>query len=116
MPGSAATVITHVGRVRSVNGVRLMDFCRANGIRTLYMLDDNWFWLGREWQEYAGIFAPGLPDYETYTWNAVTGVNAATYYYLYVNGPSGTVIGSWYAAGSVCVDLWESYLEEPRDR
>ncbi len=53
-------------RVRSANGVKLIDFCRTNGIRTLYMLDDNWFWLGREWQEYAGIFAPGLPDYENF--------------------------------------------------
>ncbi len=53
-------------RVRSANGVQLMDFCHSNGIRTLYMLDDNWFWLGREWQEYAGIFAPGLPDYENF--------------------------------------------------
>ena len=53
-------------RVRSANGARLMDFCRGNGVATLYMLDDNWFWLGREWQEYAGIFAPGLPDFDNF--------------------------------------------------
>ncbi len=53
-------------RVRSANGARLMDFCRGNGVATLYMLDDNWFWLGREWHEYAGIFAPGLPDFDNF--------------------------------------------------
>lgn len=31
----------------------------------------------------------------TYTWNQVSG---ATYYYLYVNGPSGNVIKNWYTS------------------
>ncbi len=35
----------------------------------------------------------------TYTWNAVTG---ATWYYLWVNGPSGKVIAQWYEASAVC--------------
>jgi glycosyltransferase involved in cell wall biosynthesis len=57
-------------RVRSANGVALMEACRAahptRQIRTLYMLDDNWFWLGREWEEYAPYFTPGKPDYENF--------------------------------------------------
>ena len=53
-------------RVRSANGVVLMQACAAQKIRTLYMLDDNWFWLGREWHDYAEIFAPGKPDYENF--------------------------------------------------
>jgi glycosyltransferase involved in cell wall biosynthesis len=53
-------------RVRSANGVALMEFCRTNDIPTLYMLDDNWFWLGREWPEYADLFLPGRPDYERF--------------------------------------------------
>lgn len=53
-------------RVKSKNGVALMDFCNANNIATLYMLDDNWFWLGREWAEYAPLFTPGKPVFEQF--------------------------------------------------
>jgi hypothetical protein len=35
----------------------------------------------------------------TYTWNQVSG---ATWYYLWVNGPSGTVINQWYDAAIIC--------------
>ena len=35
----------------------------------------------------------------TYTWNKVS---AATWYYLYVDGPSGNVIQTWYRAVDVC--------------
>jgi RHS repeat-associated protein len=35
----------------------------------------------------------------TYTWNAVEG---ATWYYLWVNGPSGVLFKEWFAASEVC--------------
>jgi hypothetical protein len=35
----------------------------------------------------------------TYTWDKVSGV---TWYYLWVNGPSGNVINQWYAAAGIC--------------
>ena len=41
-----------------------MHALNARHVRSLYMIDDNWFWLGREWQEYADYFTPGKPDYE----------------------------------------------------
>jgi glycosyltransferase involved in cell wall biosynthesis len=53
-------------RVRNANGVALMEACVSHDIRTLYMLDDNWFWLGREWDEYAPIFSPGAEPYENF--------------------------------------------------
>jgi glycosyltransferase involved in cell wall biosynthesis len=53
-------------RVRNANGVALMKECVSRRIRTLYMLDDNWFWLGREWDEYAPIFSPGAEPYENF--------------------------------------------------
>lgn len=53
-------------RVRSDNGVALIKACAERNIRTMYMLDDNWFWLGREWLEYADIFAPGKKPYENF--------------------------------------------------
>jgi glycosyltransferase involved in cell wall biosynthesis len=43
-----------------------MKECASRRIRTLYMLDDNWFWLGREWAEYAPIFSPGAEPYENF--------------------------------------------------
>jgi glycosyltransferase involved in cell wall biosynthesis len=53
-------------RVRSEHGAALMAACAAKKIRTVYMLDDNWFWLGREWHDYADIFAPGKAPYENF--------------------------------------------------
>jgi hypothetical protein len=35
----------------------------------------------------------------TYTWNKV---NNATWYYLWVNGPSANVIKQWYEASAIC--------------
>ncbi len=35
----------------------------------------------------------------TYTWGAVA---SATWYYLWVNGPSGNVIARWYPSDAVC--------------
>jgi V8-like Glu-specific endopeptidase len=45
--------------------------------------------------------------YPTYTWNKVTeaqGESMATWYYLWVNGPSGNVFKQWYKAMDICND------------
>jgi glycosyltransferase involved in cell wall biosynthesis len=62
----AACDLVIFSRVRNTNGVALMAECINRRIRTLYMLDDNWFWLGREWDEYAPIFSPGAEPYENF--------------------------------------------------
>jgi hypothetical protein len=41
----------------------------------------------------------GGPNPPVYTWNKVTG---ATWYYVWVNGPSGNVHKQWYEASAVC--------------
>jgi glycosyltransferase involved in cell wall biosynthesis len=41
-----------------------MEYCNERRIPAVYMLDDNWFSVGREWPEYAGLFTPGAPFYE----------------------------------------------------
>lgn len=52
-----------------------------------------------------GQATPGSPSgtvadhTPTYTWNAASG---ATWYYLWVDGPSGNVIQQWLQAGDVC--------------
>jgi glucose/arabinose dehydrogenase len=35
----------------------------------------------------------------TYSWDKITG---ATYYHLYVSGPSGVVLDQWYSSASIC--------------
>lgn len=44
-------------RVKSEEGCRLMDFCVSIGIPTIYMLDDNWFTVGKDWPVYAELFS-----------------------------------------------------------
>ena len=45
----------------------MLDYCRRQSIATIYMIDDNWFWVGKDWPDpYASIFAPGLPEYEMF--------------------------------------------------
>ncbi|SAL61478.1 glycosyltransferase [Caballeronia telluris] len=53
-------------RVKTQAGCALMEFCKANGIPTIYMLDDNWFSIGSEWKEYEGLFKPGAPMFENF--------------------------------------------------
>ena len=43
-----------------------MDYCVANRIPTIYMLDDNWFSVGQDWPEYATLFTPGAPLFERF--------------------------------------------------
>jgi glycosyltransferase involved in cell wall biosynthesis len=56
-----------ISRGRHANVRRVIDYCRSRSIATLYMIDDNWLTVGRDWPEpYASIFAPGLPQYEMF--------------------------------------------------
>ncbi|MFZ5912453.1 MAG: M4 family metallopeptidase [Chloroflexota bacterium] len=50
----------------------------------------------------------GMNYTPTYTWSKVTEAegqpeSAATWYYLWVNGPSGNVFKQWYSVSSICV-------------
>jgi glycosyltransferase involved in cell wall biosynthesis len=53
-------------RTRSDNACRLMDCCKRFGIPAVYMLDDNWFAIGKEWKEYADVFTPKAKTYEDF--------------------------------------------------
>ena len=54
-------------RIRSDAGRELLDYCKKRGLRTLYMLDDNWFWIGKDVPEvYGEMFKPGAPSYENF--------------------------------------------------
>ena len=56
-----------ISRGRHANVRNILDYCRRQSIATIYMIDDNWFWVGKDWADpYAPIFAPGLPEYEMF--------------------------------------------------
>lgn len=55
-------------RVKSEEGCRLMDFCVATGIPTIYMLDDNWFTVGKDWPVYASLFSEESPIFKAFTY------------------------------------------------
>ena len=56
-----------ISRGRHANVRNVLDYCHRQSIPTIYMIDDNWFWVGKDWPDpYASIFAPGLPQYEMF--------------------------------------------------
>jgi glycosyltransferase involved in cell wall biosynthesis len=58
--------IVIISRGRCSNVAGLARDCRQRGIPTLYMLDDNWLTVGRDWPEYHDLFSPGKADYEAF--------------------------------------------------
>jgi glycosyltransferase involved in cell wall biosynthesis len=44
----------------------LLDLCRAAGIPTLVMIDDNWIAAGREFPRFERLFTPGKPPFEIF--------------------------------------------------
>ena len=54
-------------RSRSDNARRLVDFCKAREIPSVFLLDDNWFWLATDNpKEYGSLFVPGKPPYDNF--------------------------------------------------
>lgn len=44
----------------------LLDLCRAAGIPTLVMIDDNWIAAGQEFPRFERLFTPGKPPFEVF--------------------------------------------------
>jgi len=58
-------VIISRGRVENI--YRVLDYCKKHLIPTLYMIDDNWFWVGKDWSEhYSNLFSPGSVAYQVF--------------------------------------------------
>lgn len=53
-------------RCRSDESVRLMRFCKARNIPTIYMIDDNWFSIAKDYPDIGGIFKPGNPNFDNF--------------------------------------------------
>ncbi|MFZ5910111.1 MAG: trypsin-like serine protease [Chloroflexota bacterium] len=109
-----ASVVCGVSDCSVTPGVEL-----ANGTHTWWV--QAWNAAGSVWSsaatftvQFTGPGAPTLQSpsgnigdqyYPTYQWSKVTEgstESAATWYYLWVNGPSGNVIKQWYSTADVC--------------
>lgn len=52
-----------ISRGRHERVLRVIEYCKQRMIPTLYMIDDNWFSVGRDWpQQYGKMFAPESPS------------------------------------------------------
>lgn len=61
------TDLVIISRGRHPNVLKILESCKRHAIPTLYMIDDNWISVRKDWPEpYANVFAPGLPDYEVF--------------------------------------------------
>jgi glycosyltransferase involved in cell wall biosynthesis len=55
-----------ISRGRCANIRRILGWCEAARIPSLYMIDDNWFTVASDWNAYKDLFSPGRPDYEMF--------------------------------------------------
>lgn len=54
-------------RCRSENAIRLVEYCNEKKIPTIYMIDDNWISIGRDYPEaYGNLFVSGNPNYDNF--------------------------------------------------
>ena len=53
-------------RIKSEKGKDLLDFCNKEKIPTIYMLDDNWISIVKDYPEYGKIFEEGSVIYDNY--------------------------------------------------
>lgn len=66
-------------RCRSKNAVELSKFCRKQSIASIYMLDDNWFSIAKEYKEYERMFLPGREPFDNFI-DILTNCTAAWVY------------------------------------
>ena len=56
-----------ISRGRNPNVIKIIEYCQVHNIPTIYMIDDNWLAIAKDWPDpYAKIFVPGLESYEVF--------------------------------------------------
>jgi hypothetical protein len=71
-------------RCRHKNIIPIINACREKGIATLYMIDDNWLSVGKDYPNtYQEIFSPGKPDYDIFI-EAIKSCKAVLVYNKYL--------------------------------
>lgn len=59
--------IVFLSRCRTDNIVKIVQDCHDAKVPVIYMIDDNWLWVGRDWPEdYGELFSPGSPAYDNF--------------------------------------------------
>ncbi len=53
-------------RCRSENGIEIAEYCNANRIKCIYMLDDNWMSIANDYPKEGAIFVAGNPNYDNF--------------------------------------------------
>lgn len=54
-------------RCRSENIIHLIDYCNENKIATMYMIDDNWISIAKDYPDlYGNLFVEGNPNYDNF--------------------------------------------------
>jgi glycosyltransferase involved in cell wall biosynthesis len=53
-------------RSKTSNVKSVMDYCQVMKIPSIYMIDDNWVCIHKEWKEYENVIAPGTEIYDTF--------------------------------------------------
>lgn len=54
-------------RCRSENSLKLIEYCKKNKVPTIYMIDDNWISIGRDYPDvYGNLFVTGNPNYDNF--------------------------------------------------
>lgn len=57
-----------ISRGREDNLYQVLDYCKKQHIPSIYMIDDNWFWVGRDWEKHYGkLFALESPSYKVFS-------------------------------------------------
>lgn len=63
MDGNDLVIFT---RCRSDRMLELIDYCRKKEIATIYMIDDNWMSIAKDYPAQGAIFVPGNPNYDNF--------------------------------------------------
>jgi len=66
-------------RCRSDNGVELAKYCKKNRIKSIYMLDDNWLSIAKDYPKEGAIFVEGNSNFDNFI-EIVKMCNAVLYF------------------------------------
>lgn len=105
-----------LSRLRGQNTKNTIALCKKHRIPTLFMIDDNWLTLGRDWPDFAADFSAGAPPFEAFL-HAVRNCDATlTYNRLMVEDFAPIAKRIVTLSNSVDLDFFEATPRPRSDR
>jgi glycosyltransferase involved in cell wall biosynthesis len=101
-----------LSRLRGENTRHIVEACRRSGVPSMYMLDDNWLSLGRDWPEFSKDFRPGAPQFEAFLYAARNCDVTLTYNKLLIEDLAPIANNIVTLPNSVDLDLFDA-VERP---